>query len=79
MHEPWLSAAYNTATALAVGRMQREAEDLQAKGIVGANIHEHSHTWGAHVIEFFAIGAAVQEISQNHVIEPPALVLPLVD
>ncbi len=67
------------ARELAMERMQREAEDLQAKGIVGANIHEHSHTWGAHVIEFFAIGTAVQEISRNHVIEAPTLVLPLVD
>ncbi len=67
------------ARELAMERMQREAEDLAAKGIVGANIHEHSHTWGPHVIEFFAIGTAVEEVSQNHVIEPPTLVLPLID
>jgi uncharacterized protein YbjQ (UPF0145 family) len=64
---------------LAMERMQQEAEALGATGIVGANIHEHSHTWGSHVIEFFAVGTAVDEISKDHVIEPPALVLPLVD
>jgi len=64
---------------LAMERMQQEAEALGAKGIVGANIHEHSHTWGAHVIEFFAVGTAVDELSKDHVIEPPVLVLPLID
>jgi len=29
------------------------------------------------VIEFFAIGTAVEEISVDHVIEPPMVVLPL--
>jgi uncharacterized protein YbjQ (UPF0145 family) len=64
---------------LAMERMQKEAEDLGAKGIVGANIHERTHTWGSHIIEFFAIGTAVEEISADHVIEPPTLVLPLID
>jgi uncharacterized protein YbjQ (UPF0145 family) len=63
---------------LAMERMQKEAEELGAKGIVGANIHERSHAWGSHVIEFFAIGTAVEEISPDHVIEPPQLVLPLI-
>ena len=62
---------------LAMERMQKEAEDLGAKGVVGANIHERTHAWGAHVIEFFAIGTAVEEISVDHVIEPPMVVLPL--
>jgi uncharacterized protein YbjQ (UPF0145 family) len=64
---------------LAMERMQSEAEALGAKGIVGANIHENSHSWGPHIIEFFAIGTAVSEISADHVIEPPTLVLPLID
>ena len=63
---------------LAMERMQKEAEELGAKGIVGANIHEKNHAWGSHVIEFFAIGTAVEEISSDHVIEPPQLVLPLI-
>jgi uncharacterized protein YbjQ (UPF0145 family) len=63
---------------LAMERMQHEAEALGAKGIIGANIHERTHAWGSHVIEFFAIGTAVEEISKDHVIEPPILVLPLI-
>jgi uncharacterized protein YbjQ (UPF0145 family) len=76
--ETYTQALYD-ARELAMERMQREAEGLSAKGIVGANIHEHTHAWGAHVIEFFAIGTAVEEISRDHVIEPPTLVLPLID
>ena len=76
--ETYTQALYD-ARELAMERMQREAEALDAKGIVGANIHEHSHVRGAHVIEFFAIGTAVEEISKDHVIEPPTLVLPLID
>ncbi|MHB2019167.1 MAG: heavy metal-binding domain-containing protein [Candidatus Xenobia bacterium] len=63
---------------LAMERMQKEAEALGAKGIIGADIHERTHTWGAHVIEFFAIGTAVEEISKDHIIEPPVLTLPLI-
>ncbi len=63
---------------LAMERMQKEAEALGAKGIIGADIHERTHTWGAHVIEFFAVGTAVEEISKDHVIEPPVMVLPLI-
>ena len=40
-------------------RMQTEADEVQAGGIVGARIVERSHGWGSHVIEFFAIGTAV--------------------
>ncbi|MBX9722040.1 MAG: heavy metal-binding domain-containing protein, partial [Candidatus Obscuribacterales bacterium] len=64
---------------LAMERMQHEAEQLGAKGIVGANVHERTHAWGAHVVEFFAMGTAVEEMSKTHVIDPPLLVLPLVD
>ncbi len=64
---------------LAMDRMQKEAETLSAKGIVGADVHESNHSWGAHVIEFFAVGTAVEETSSDHVIDPPTLVLPLID
>jgi uncharacterized protein YbjQ (UPF0145 family) len=65
------------ARELAVGRMQTEAEQLQASGIVGTRIGQHSHGWGSHIIEFFAIGTAVVPMSPDHVIEQPSLVLPL--
>ena len=65
------------ARELAMERMQNEADELQAEGIVGARIIERSHGWGSHVIEFFAIGTSVMSVSDDHVIERPALVLPL--
>jgi len=76
--EQYTQALYDSRE-LAMERMQQEAEKLEAAGIVGANIHERTHAWGANVIEFFAIGTAVEEISAEHVIEPPLLVLPLAD
>jgi uncharacterized protein YbjQ (UPF0145 family) len=76
--EVFTQALYE-ARELAMGRMQNEAEELQAEGIVGARIHEKSHGWGAHVIEFFAIGNGVIPIEggETHEIDKPALVLPL--
>jgi uncharacterized protein YbjQ (UPF0145 family) len=65
------------ARELAMERMQREADELQSEGIVGARIIERSHGWGSHVIEFFAIGTAVLSVSDDHQIDRPALVLPL--
>jgi uncharacterized protein YbjQ (UPF0145 family) len=62
---------------LAMERMQREAEQLAATGIVGAEITEKSHGWGSHVIEFFAVGTAVDEVRADHTIQPPALTLSL--
>jgi uncharacterized protein YbjQ (UPF0145 family) len=57
--------------------MTNEANDLQAAGIVGARIAQGSHGWGAHVIEFLAIGTAVVPVSVEHEIDQPSLVLPL--
>ena len=65
------------ARELAMERMQREADELQSGGIVGARIVERSHGWGSHVIEFFAIGTAVVSTSPDHQLEKPTLVLPL--
>jgi uncharacterized protein YbjQ (UPF0145 family) len=65
------------ARELAMSRMQAEAEELQAGGIVGTRIQQGSHGWGSHVIEFFAIGTGVVPISEEHAIDTPALVLPL--
>jgi uncharacterized protein YbjQ (UPF0145 family) len=65
------------ARELAMERMQNEADEVQAEGVVGARIIERSHGWGSHVIEFFAIGTGVVSTSANHIIEKPALVLPL--
>ena len=74
---PNYTQALYEARELAMERMQNEADELQAGGIVGARIVERSHGWGSHVIEFFAIGTGVVAISEDHEIEKPALVLPL--
>ncbi len=74
---PTYTQALYEARELAMERMQAEATELQANGIVGARIVERSHGWGSHVIEFFAIGTGVVPISAEHVIEQPAMVLPL--
>ena len=40
-------------------------------------VQRASHGWGSHVIEFFAIATAVIPTQADHIIEKPALVLPL--
>ncbi len=67
------------ARELAMTRMQVEAEALGAEGIVGVELHERSHGWGSHVLEFLAIGTAIIPIRDDHEIVPPALVLNLND
>jgi uncharacterized protein YbjQ (UPF0145 family) len=74
---PTFTQALYEARELAMGRMQSEASEAQAAGIVGARIVERSHGWGSHVIEFFAIGTGVVPVRADHEIETPALVLPL--
>jgi uncharacterized protein YbjQ (UPF0145 family) len=74
---PNFTQALYEARELAMERMQKEADDLQSEGIVGARIIERSHGWGSHVIEFFAIGTSVISTTSDHQIEKPALVLPL--
>jgi uncharacterized protein YbjQ (UPF0145 family) len=74
---PNYTQALYEARELAMERMQREADELQAGGIVGARINERSHGWGSHVIEFFAIGTAVVATSAEHEIDKPTMVLPL--
>jgi uncharacterized protein YbjQ (UPF0145 family) len=71
--ENFTSAMYE-AREIAVERMQAEASAAKAEGVVGVAIHEGSHVWASHVIEFFAIGTAVvpleQEIAPEKIAEP---------
>jgi uncharacterized protein YbjQ (UPF0145 family) len=77
MEMPNYTQALYEARELAMERMQTDADEVRADGIVGARIVERSHGWGSHVIEFFAIGTAVVATSEAHEIEQPAMVLPL--
>jgi uncharacterized protein YbjQ (UPF0145 family) len=76
---PNYTQALYDARELAMERMQAEALEAKAEGIVGVDIHERSHGWGSHVIEFFAIGTAIipAEGSEDHVIAAPQVVLDL--
>jgi uncharacterized protein YbjQ (UPF0145 family) len=69
---------YN-ARELAMQRMQTEAQELNADGIVGVDLTERSHGWGSHVIEFFAIGTAIVPTDTPSQLEPPVPVLDLND
>ena len=60
-----------------MGRMQAEAHALAAEGIVGVILVEHSHVWGEHATEFFAIGTAVRPLRAEHVVKPPQMVVGL--
>ncbi len=74
--EQFTQALYD-ARELAMSRMQAEAEALDAEGIVAVQLRQHSHTWGTHTTEFFAIGTAVRPLRPDHVIDRPTMVLSL--
>jgi uncharacterized protein YbjQ (UPF0145 family) len=76
---PNFTQALYDARELAMGRMQAEAQELQAAGIVGVQLQERSHGWGSHIIEFFAVGTAIvpSEDSAGVQIQPPTTILDL--
>jgi uncharacterized protein YbjQ (UPF0145 family) len=76
---PNFTQALYDARELAMERMQAEGEGLEADGIVGVQLHEGSHGWSSHVIEYFAVGTAVTPTSDDHSIPPPSFVLALND
>ena len=53
----WTQALYE-ARELAMGRMQAEAEKLNADHVVETSITHSNHIWESHVLEFFAVGTA---------------------
>ena len=75
------SLALYEAREIAMERMQLEATQAGAEGVVGADLHEGSHNWAPHVIEFFAIGTAVTPIEghEQDDIPDPQLVLSVGD
>jgi uncharacterized protein YbjQ (UPF0145 family) len=76
---PNYTQAIYDARELAMTRMQAEAEALEAEGIVGVELHERSHGWGSHVVEFLAIGTAIVPTKTDHQIPRPSLILTLND
>ncbi|MGH9017546.1 MAG: heavy metal-binding domain-containing protein [Acidimicrobiales bacterium] len=54
------------ARELALSRMQAEATEAQATGIVGVSVAVSSHVWGEHATEFLATGTAVRRLADEH-------------
>jgi uncharacterized protein YbjQ (UPF0145 family) len=67
------------ARELAMERMQSEAQELGAHGIVAVQIQERNHGWGSHVIEFFAVGTGVVGANVDQAVPAPTLTLGLND
>src|SRR5476649_1474505 len=76
---PNFTQALYDARELAMERMQKEAEALQAEGIVGVQLQERSHGWGSHVIEFFAVGTAIVPSSEEKQLPAPTPTISLND
>ena len=84
----WYTHALYDARELAIERLQDEAEDLDATGIVGVTIAEEQHSWRTNpwnignaalqtgeVIELFVIGTAVVPTETGGELGKPQLVL----
>ena len=65
------------ARELAMTRMQAEAEELRADGVVGVRMASSSHIWGEHAVEFLAAGTAVRAFKLDTPLPSPTLVLPV--
>ena len=65
------------ARELAMARMQTEAEQVEAEGIVGVQLQERNHGWGSHVIEFFAVGTAIVPTGEVNALGSPTPTLDL--
>jgi uncharacterized protein YbjQ (UPF0145 family) len=76
---PNFTQAIYTARELAMERMQYEAQQVGAQGVVGVQIVEKNHVWGHHAIEFFAVGTAVTRYREGGLGVRPRLVLTLDD
>jgi uncharacterized protein YbjQ (UPF0145 family) len=72
---PNFTQALYDARELAMERMQKEAEMVQAEGIVAVRLEEASHGWGSHVIEFFAVGTAITPVEGAGEVPKPNLTL----
>src|SRR5579863_2265227 len=57
-----LTQAMYNARELAMSRMQAEADQLGADGIVGVQLRMQSYVWGQGVLEFIATGTAVRAL-----------------
>jgi uncharacterized protein YbjQ (UPF0145 family) len=63
---PQFTQGVYEARELALSRMQAEATQAAASGIVGVNIAVLNHVWGEHATEFFATGTAIRRLAAEH-------------
>jgi uncharacterized protein YbjQ (UPF0145 family) len=54
------------ARELALARMQAEATQARASGIVGVSVAVSNHVWGEHATEFLATGTAIRRLGDEH-------------
>ncbi len=54
------------ARELALSRMQAEAGQAHASGIVGVSVGVLNHVWGEHATEFLATGTAIRRLAEEH-------------
>ena len=69
MELPVLTQAMYHARELAMTRMEAEADQLGADGVVGVRL-DVGHSWGGGLTEFVAIGTAVRSVTSNR-LRPP--------
>jgi uncharacterized protein YbjQ (UPF0145 family) len=74
---PNFTQALYEARELAMTRMQDEATQLGATGIVGVRLEEKSHQWGSHTIEFLSLGTAVLKTSGDVTLAKPVTIITL--
>ena len=74
---PNFTQALYEARELAMTRMQDEATQLGATGIVGVRLEEKSHQWGSHTIEFLSLGTAVLKTSDDVTLAKPTTIITL--
>jgi uncharacterized protein YbjQ (UPF0145 family) len=77
MELPNFTQALYEARELAMTRMQDEANQLGASGIVGVRLEEKSHQWGSHTIEFLSLGTAVTKTNDQVTLAKPMTIISL--
>ncbi|HEX4657796.1 MAG TPA: heavy metal-binding domain-containing protein [Streptosporangiaceae bacterium] len=63
---PQFTQGVYEARELALSRMQAEATQARASGIVGVTVEVKNHVWGEHATEFLATGTAIRRLSDEH-------------
>jgi uncharacterized protein YbjQ (UPF0145 family) len=63
---PQFTQGVYEARELALSRMQVEASQARASGIVGVGVIVQNHVWGEHATEFLATGTAIRRLSEEH-------------